>query len=103
MSDFVSRATCASSVRSILVVDDDKELRAVIAALLEANGWSVAIAGDGVEALGLVRVSVPDVVLTDLEMPVMGGPELTRILRPLPLPPRVILMSGRGGTKNFTG
>ncbi len=97
MPEVVSSAGRAGRVKSILVVDDDEELRAVIAQLLEARGWSVTVASDGREALGLVRVAVPDVVLADMEMPRMGGPELMHALHRLPEPPKLILMSGRRG------
>lgn len=103
VAEAVSPARCAGRVKSILVVDDDEELRAVIAQLLEARGWSVTTASDGHEALGLVRVAVPDVVLADMEMPGMGGPELRRALYLLPEPPRVILMSGRRGPEQTSG
>lgn len=49
--------------------------------LLEDTGFRVATAGDGNQALEVIRQSVPDLVVTDLEMPQLNGLELTRRIR----------------------
>src|SRR5262249_43037512 len=60
------------SVRRVLVVDDDADLRRLLRGLLEKDGWVVDEAADGREAL--VRLSArPSLVLLDLLMPVMDG------------------------------
>jgi adenylate cyclase len=58
---------------SILVVDDDRVNRALLARTLEALGHDVLTASDGREALDLLRVREPDIVLLDVVMPVMDG------------------------------
>jgi CheY-like chemotaxis protein len=47
-------------------------------------GYRVVTAGDGEEALGLARASVPDLILLDMLLPKMGGPEVLRSLRTTP-------------------
>ncbi|WP_299053713.1 response regulator transcription factor [uncultured Nocardioides sp.] len=65
----------------VLVVEDDKAVRESLRRSLEFNGYEVAVAGDGAEALaGIARVR-PDVVLMDVMMPRLGGLEATRALR----------------------
>jgi two-component system, OmpR family, response regulator MprA len=65
----------------VLVVEDDKAVRESLRRSLEFNGYEVATAGDGAEALaGISRVR-PDVVLMDVMMPRLGGLEATRALR----------------------
>jgi PAS domain S-box-containing protein len=65
----------------ILVVDDEPAVRKVTGRILEAAGFLVTLAADGASALDLVaREGPPDLVLTDLIMPVMGGAELGRRL-----------------------
>jgi CheY-like chemotaxis protein len=59
--------------RRVLVVDDDRAVRDVLALLLESEGYEVAFAGDGVEALAQVEASEPAVILLDLMMPRMDG------------------------------
>jgi PAS domain S-box-containing protein len=68
----------------VLVVDDDPDLRRRIRALLEEDGWTVAEAGDGAEALERVARAVPRLVLLDLAMPVMDGFAFLQALRERP-------------------
>ena len=65
----------------ILVVDDEPAQRFMLRRILERAGHEVADAGDGAAALRAVRESAPDLVVTDMMMPVMGGSELIRQLR----------------------
>jgi len=63
--------------RSVLVVDDDDAIREVMAEVLRDEGYDVACAGNGEEALAELRKpSPPDLVLLDLMMPVMSGWEV---------------------------
>jgi CheY-like chemotaxis protein len=60
--------------RELLVVDDDDELRALLAESLRERGFSVATAANGREALGRLRSApLPAAVLLDLNMPIMNG------------------------------
>ena len=61
---------------SILVVDDDADIAENLAELLHAEGHEVRIASHGQEALGLLATKLPDLVLLDVEMPVLTGPEM---------------------------
>ena len=65
----------------ILVVDDEAQIRAALARALDARGYEVDTAPDGEEALDRVATGSPDVVVLDLNMPVMGGLEVTRRIR----------------------
>ena len=65
----------------VLVVDDSLSVRRAVASLLEDQGYEVVLARDGLEAVKLMDVSRPDVLLTDLEMPNMNGLELTAHVR----------------------
>ena len=80
----------------ILVVDDDRPQAEEFAALLRQAGCAVTLAGNGLEAMDLLRLGIPDVVLTDLVMPEMDGLELVQaIRRGYPSLP-VILMTAMG-------
>lgn len=68
----------------ILVVDDRWENRAVIVNLLEPLGFEVIEASDGREGLAQVETAQPDLMITDLAMPVMNGFELLQNLRKIP-------------------
>ncbi|MEG4028445.1 ATP-binding protein [Microcoleus sp. POL8_C6] len=67
--------------RSILVIDDRWENRAVLVNLLEPLGFQVSEAENGQAGLEKIRQSQPDLVITDLAMPVMDGFELLKQIR----------------------
>ena len=71
------------SARHILLVDDHAEMRAVLAYIVPRFRPDVTIAeaSDGAEALSAVAQQCPDLVVTDVQMPIMGGLELIRRLR----------------------
>ena len=73
----------SSEQRVILVVDDDKMMRGVLAEILRNYGYGVQIAGDGTEALAELQARRPDLVITDLIMPQMSGLDLIRAARRL--------------------
>src|SRR5689334_16912515 len=66
---------------TILIVDDQQTNREVLAALLGYGGHQVVEASDGAEALESTRAHHPDLVITDILMPVMDGYEFVRQLR----------------------
>ncbi len=65
----------------VMVVDDSITVRKVTTRLLERNGFEVVQAKDGVDALGQLQETVPDVMLLDVEMPRMDGYELAANMR----------------------
>jgi CheY-like chemotaxis protein len=67
--------------RRILIVDDAPEIRQLHARFLHGTGMEVATAENGSLALEAARRVVPDVIVTDLSMPVMDGLALCRRLR----------------------
>jgi CheY-like chemotaxis protein len=70
-----------SAVGQVLVVDDDAEMRRLLRRSLEKEGYRVAEAAQGKEALELVADHKPDLILLDLMMPVMDGIEFLTHLR----------------------
>ena len=68
-------------VPKILVVDDAPDTRLVHTRLLYAAGMEVFTAENGTAALHVVRRAAPDVIVTDIQMPVMDGLELCRQIR----------------------
>jgi two-component system response regulator MprA len=65
----------------VLVVDDDKAVRESLRRSLEFNGYEVALANDGAEALAGIGATDPDVVIMDVMMPRLDGIETTKALR----------------------
>lgn len=62
----------------ILIVDDDRELVEALSDVLEAEGHTVCRASDGKEGLTQLVAEHPDVVLCDVEMPVLDGPGMAK-------------------------
>lgn len=68
-------------VKKLLVVDDEKDFRAIISRILERAGYDVATAADGLSALETFAADPPDLVLLDGHLPDIDGFEVCRRLR----------------------
>lgn len=68
-------------MKTILLTDDDKNIREFCRRELEDEGYRVLSAAHGAEALALIEQHAPDVVILDLCMPIMGGLEATKRIR----------------------
>lgn len=100
-----ARPATAASVRTvaprihILVVDDSVSVRRHVAGMLTDSGFQVTMACDGLDALAKLDQTRVDMVVTDLEMPLMHGYELITEIRSSPrlreLP--IVILSGRAG------
>lgn len=83
-------------MRKILLIDDDSELRDALQTALTAHGHAVFCAEDGIAALRAAVEIKPELIISDVNMPLLEGPDAVRILKALPMFTRVpvILMSG---------
>ena len=86
----------------VLVVDDALSVRRSMQQLLGDAGYDVATAADGFEAIEQIRLKMPSVMLTDLEMPNLNGLELTRRVREIQqwagMP--IVMITSRAGDKH---
>jgi CheY-like chemotaxis protein len=85
---------------SILIVEDDEDIRAAMAEILESEGFEVVVASNGQEGLEVLsQMSAPCLVLLDLMMPVMNGEDFLRHVRKNPamdsVPVIIVTASGR--------
>jgi EAL domain-containing protein (putative c-di-GMP-specific phosphodiesterase class I) len=80
---------------SILLIDDDEDVRRDYARVLRRLGFAVQTAADGQQAAEMLEAQPFQVILSDLEMPRMGGLELLRTVRQRDLDVPVVLMTGR--------
>jgi CheY-like chemotaxis protein len=67
--------------KRLLLVEDDRDLIELMSLLLEEAGYAVTTANNGREALEALGQGLPDLILLDLKMPVMSGPEFARAFR----------------------
>jgi nitrogen regulation protein NR(I) len=82
--------------KQILVVDDELNLRRVLRAQLERDGYDVHTAEDGEQALSLLREHHIDLVITDLRMPKLDGMELLRRIAAMEDAPPVVMITAHG-------
>lgn len=80
--------------KSVLIVDDEQEIVAVLTELFESEGWEVLAASNGKEALQKIKSGSPDVVLSDIQMPDMDGLELLETIYKSGVDTPVILLTG---------
>jgi len=67
--------------RQVLIADDEPNIVAALEYLLQRNGYEVSIARNGDEALKLIELNRPDLVLLDVMMPVRSGYEVCQVMR----------------------
>jgi PAS domain S-box-containing protein len=77
----LANAGPSPACRRVLIVDDNPDAAAMLAAAIARAGHEVRTVGDGPSALQLVETYVPDIALLDIGLPVMDGYELARLLR----------------------
>jgi two-component system phosphate regulon response regulator OmpR len=80
---------------SVLIVDDDPALRSLLEEYLTANGFRVAVVGDGAGLRAALARSLPDAIVLDLMLPGEDGLSLTRHVRTLSNLP-ILMLSARG-------
>ena len=83
----------SATSRHILVVDDDRGLSLALSTLLKDVGHDVETAGDGPDALALMRARAFDIVLLDIGLPTMSGLDVLAQAQVLAPPPLVIMMT----------
>jgi len=81
---------------TVLVVDDEPEIRTSLHGILAEEGLRVLEAADGRQALDLIQRERPDLVILDVWMPEMDGLELLQQLQDDSMPPAVVMISGHG-------
>jgi len=86
-----------SDVRgTILVADDDKGIREVLAKILKKEGFQVLLAEDGRKALDLFRTHGAQIILADLKMPHLSGLELLKAVKAIAPEVEVLMITGYG-------
>jgi len=88
------------SNKSILLIEDDREISATIQSVLESVGYAVRSATNGVEGRQMIEDDQPDLVITDMMMPRMGGFPILDFICSLSKPPRVIMITANEGGRH---
>jgi DNA-binding NtrC family response regulator len=90
---------------TILVVEDEPSIRLIVSRMLSRLGYTVHEAANGEEAMGLLLSLgfAVDLVITDVVMPRMGGPDFVRTLREHRPGMRVVFMTGYASSEEMSG
>lgn len=89
----MSKYNDGSSIR-ILIVDDDDDICTMLSHLMLKQGYTPYIAHDGAEALDLLSKDTPDLLISDMKMPGIGGQELLHKLKELAIDLPVLVITG---------
>jgi len=84
----------------ILIVEDEKSMREVLAILLEGEGYDVTVAAGGIDAVGLLNRDIYDMVITDINMPKVNGFEILKKVREISPDTLVIMITAFGTTES---
>lgn len=86
---------------TILLIDDEQDIRDCLGEMLTGSGYTVLSSGDGLSALELLRGRAVDLVITDHSMPGMDGTEFVRCLRETNSRMPVVYMTGVVGLDDY--
>lgn len=89
-----------ASDKTIVLIEDDREISSTIQNVLEGAGYNVRAASNGVEGRKLVESESPDLVITDMMMPKMGGFPVLEFLKDMEAPPKVIMITANEGGRH---
>ncbi len=84
----------AAGSSTILIVDDDEEVRDVLRLIFELDGFVVSEASNGIDAVGATMKSRPEFVVLDYQMPLQDGEKTATILRTIAPETTIVALSG---------
>ena len=88
------------SGETILVIEDDREVSTTVQAVLKSAGYVVLSASNGQDGKKLIESKSPDLIVTDMMMPRMGGFPVLEYLKETDDPPAVIMMTANEGSRH---
>lgn len=91
------------ATRHILVVDDDPDLTDLVRVLLKGEGHTISVASTGEQAEQIARARIPDLVILDVDLPGMKGPEVCRRLREFSTAPILFLTAASSDADQIVG
>ena len=90
----------ATNQKTVLVIEDDREISSTVQSVLSAAGYRVLAASNGQDGRRMIQNNRPDLVLTDMMMPRMGGFPVLEFLSDMSDPPPVIMMTANEGSRH---
>lgn len=84
----------------ILLIEDDREIASTLTGVLQGAGYNVTHAQNGIEGQRLLQAGRPDLVITDMMMPKMGGFPVLEFIKAMEDPPKVIMITANEGGRH---
>ena len=89
-----------AGAKKVLLIEDDREIQATLSGVLQAAGYDVRVAPNGIEGQKRVEEDRPDLIVTDMMMPRMGGFPVLEFLKTLKNAPPVIMITANEGGRH---
>ncbi|QDT52514.1 Response regulator MprA [Caulifigura coniformis] len=86
--------------RRILLIEDDREISSTLSSVLDGAGYHVLTASNGIDGQRLIEAEQPDLVITDMMMPRLGGFPVLEFMKGLANPPKVIMITANEGGRH---
>ncbi len=90
----------AKAKQKIVLIEDDREISSTLYGVLDGAGFDVRTAPNGIEGKKQIEEHQPDLVITDMMMPRMGGFPVLEFIQGLDSPPRVIMITANEGGRH---
>lgn len=84
----------------ILLIEDDREIASTLRSVLEGAGYAITHAQNGIEGQQQITENRPDLIITDMMMPKLGGFPVLEFLKTIENPPPVIMMTANEGGRH---
>jgi len=88
------------SAHKILLIEDDREIQSTLQTVLEGAGYKVSVASNGADGQKMIQIEKPQLVITDMMMPRMGGFPVLEYLKTVDNPPKVIMITANEGGRH---
>ncbi|QDT63278.1 response regulator transcription factor [Calycomorphotria hydatis] len=89
-----------AAAKKIVLIEDDREISSTLSGVLTAAGYEVRAAPNGIEGQRRVQEDRPDLIITDMMMPRMGGFPVLEYLKTMDNPPPVIMITANEGGRH---
>jgi DNA-binding response OmpR family regulator len=89
-----------SDQTKILLIEDDREISQTLQRVLEAAGYTLSVANNGMDGRRVADANEPELVITDMMMPRMGGFPVLEHLKKKEIPPKVIMITANEGGRH---
>ncbi|MEZ5940658.1 MAG: response regulator [Planctomycetaceae bacterium] len=89
-----------SAGSKILIIEDDRDISSTLVSVLENSGYRVSTAPNGVEGQNMIQANRPDLIITDMMMPRMGGFPVLEFLKTIDDAPPVIMITANEGGRH---